>query len=110
MWRITPSRQLDYHQPNALRVAQVEYVHGDFFAGYAVPPGRDTRDRGWYRLPGALPRVRLVADARVSTSPATDIAQVDVAQTALVTHDLRLGGGLRRHGAPRDRQSGRHHR
>ena len=90
---ITPSKQLDYHQPNALRVAQVEYAHGDFFAGAPVPPGRDTRDRGWYRLPGALPRVRLVAGARVSSSPATAIAQLDVAQTALVTRDLRLGGG-----------------
>ena len=90
---ITPARQLEYHQPNALRVAQVEYAHEDFFAGTPVPPGRDTRERGWYRLPGALPRVRLVADTRVSTSPATDIAQVDVARTALVTHDLRLDGG-----------------
>ena len=76
---ITPSRQLDYHQPNALRVAQVEYAHGDFFAG-APAPGREPRDHGWFRVPGALPRVRLVADARVSASPATDIAQVDVAQ------------------------------
>ena len=91
---ITPSRQLEYHQPNALRVAQVEYAHGDFFVGTPVLPGLETRDRGWYRLPGALPRVRLVADARVSTSPATDIADVDVAETALVTHDLRLRGGL----------------
>jgi hypothetical protein len=90
---ITPSKQLDYRQPNALRVAQVEYAHGDFFAGVAVPPGHEPRDRGWYRLPGALPRVRLVADVRVSSSPATDIAQVDVAETALVTRDLRLGGG-----------------
>ena len=91
---LTPSRQLDYHQPNALRVAQVEYAHEDFFAGTPAPPGAEKRDRGWYRLPGALPRVRLVADARVSTSPATDIAHVDVAQTALVTHDLRLRGGV----------------
>ena len=90
---ITPSKQLDYHQPNALRVAQVEYAHEDFFAGRETPPGAETRDRGWYRLPGALPRVRLVADARLSSSPAADIARVDVAQTALVTHDLRLGGG-----------------
>ena len=90
---ITPSKQLDYREPNALRVAQAEYAHEDFFAGTPVPSDAEKRDRSWYRLPGALPRVRLVAGARVSSSPATDIAQVNVAQTALVTRDLRLGGG-----------------
>ena len=87
---IAPSRQLDYHQPNALRVAQVEYAHADFFKGAPVPEATEPRDRGWFRVPGALPRVRLVTEARVSASPATDIAQVDVARTALVTRELRL--------------------
>ena len=64
---IAPSRQLDYHQPNALRVAQVEYAHADFFAGTPLPDGAEPRDRGWFRVPGALPRARLVTDARVST-------------------------------------------
>ncbi len=90
---IAPSRQLDYHQPNALRVAQVEYAHADFFAGTPLPDGAEPRDRGWFRVPGALPRVRLVTDARVSTQPAADIAQIDVTRTALVTHEMALGDG-----------------
>jgi len=90
---IAPSRQLDYHQPNALRVAQVEYAHADFFAGTPLPDGAEPRDRGWFRVPGALPRARLVTDARVSTQPAADIAQIDVTRTALVTREMALEGG-----------------
>jgi hypothetical protein len=89
---ITPAKELDYHQPNALRVAQVEYAHADFFKGLPVPEGAEPRDRGWFRLPGALPRARLVAAAHVSTSPAGDITQLDVSQAALVTRQLHLGG------------------
>jgi hypothetical protein len=89
---ITPSTQLDYHQPNALRVAQVEYAHADFFKGLPVPDGAEPRDRGWFRLPGALPRARLVGAAQVSASPAVDIAQLDVTQAALVTREVHLGG------------------
>jgi len=90
---LVPSRQLDYHQPNALRVAQVEYAHADFLTGTPLPDGAEPRDRGWFHLPGALPRVRLVTDARVSTTPAVDITQIDVERTALVTHELALGDG-----------------
>ena len=90
---IAPSRQLDYHEPNALRVAQVEYAHADFFKGLPVPEGAEPRDRGWFRLPGALPRARLVGSAQVSASPAVDIAQLDVTQAALVTRQLHVGGG-----------------
>jgi hypothetical protein len=88
---IPPTKQLDYRQPNALRVAQVEYVHRDFFKG-GPPPGAEPRDRGWFRLNNALPRVRLVTEARVSAAPA-DIASIDVTRMALVTHGLELGGG-----------------
>jgi hypothetical protein len=90
---IVPSRQLDYHQPNAMRVAQVDYAHADFFKGAAPPDGAESRDRGWFRIPDALPRVRLMTETRVSTNPAADIGRVDVASTALVTHDVRLGTG-----------------
>ena len=90
---ITPSRQLDYHEPNALRVAQVEYAHADFFKGLPVPEGAEPRARGWFRLPGALPRARLVGAAQVSASPSVDIAQLDVTQAALVTRQLHVGGG-----------------
>lgn len=90
---LTPSRQLDYHQPNARRVAQVDYVHADFFAGAPVPAGAVPADHGWFRAPGSLPRVRLVTEARVSRAPSADIEAVDVARTALVTRQLSLGGG-----------------
>jgi hypothetical protein len=90
---IASSRQLDYHQPNALRAAQVEYAHADFFRGAAVPEGAEPRDGGWFRLPGALPRARLVTEAPVSRSPAEEIAKVDVTRAALVTRDLALDGG-----------------
>jgi hypothetical protein len=89
---ITPSKQLDYHQGNALRVAQVKYAHADFFKGQAVPDGAEPRDRGWFRLPGALPRARLVTEAHISTSPAVDIVQVDVTRAALVTRALSVSG------------------
>ena len=89
---ITPSKQLDYHQPNALRVAQVEYAHADFFRGAPVPDGAEPRDHGWFRFPGAVPRARLVATAHVSSAPADDIAQLDVMQAALVTRKLDVGG------------------
>ena len=56
---IAPSKQLDYHQPNALRVAQVEYAHADFFTGAPVPEG------------SRAARPRLVSPAgRAAASPA----------------------------------------
>ena len=93
---IAPSRQLDYHQPNALRVAQVEYAHADFFAGAPPPGGAEPRDRGWFRLAGALPRARLVTDARVSRRRRPTSRRSTSTRTALVTHELALEGGGRR--------------
>lgn len=90
---LSPSRQLDSHQSNALRVAQVDYVHADFFAGAPAPSGALPADHGWFHVPGPLPRVRLLTEARVSGAPSKDIEGVDVARTALVTHQLPLGGG-----------------
>ena len=89
---ITPTRLLDYRRADALRLAQVEYVHDDFLQGARIADA-ERLDRGWLRLRDPLPRARLVTDARVSTSPATDLAGVDVERSALVTHDVRLGGG-----------------
>ena len=45
--------------------------------------------RGWERRDDALPRVRLVADARVSTDPAADLRGIDPAITALVGAPLQ---------------------
>lgn len=89
---IVPKRLLDYHQAEALRLAQVEYVHKDFLQG---PPPSDAEalERGWLHLGHTVPRVRLVTEARVSQTPAADLARLDVDRSALVTRDLRLGGG-----------------
>ena len=89
---ITPTRLLDYRRADALRLAQVEYVHDDFLQGAPIADA-ERLDRGWLRLRNPLPRARLVTDARVSTAPATDLASVDVERSALVTRDMGLGGG-----------------
>jgi len=40
-----------------------------------------------------VPRVRLVAEARVSSTPRADLAGLDIDRVALVTHDLTLSSG-----------------
>ena len=41
-------------------------------------------DHAWARVPGPLPRARLVSDVRVSRDVASDIRAIDIASTALV--------------------------
>jgi hypothetical protein len=89
---LEPAKQLDYRVPEALRLAQAEFAHEDLFKGTRAPEGRRL-DRGWIVLPPPLPRVRLVAEARVSTTPREDIAGLDIDRVALVTHDLALPPG-----------------
>jgi hypothetical protein len=89
---LEPAKQLDYRVPEALRLAQAEFAHEDLFKGTGVPEGRRL-DRGWIALPPPVPRVRLVAAARVSVTPGEDVAGLDVDRVALVTHDLTLSPG-----------------
>ncbi len=89
---IEPARQLDYRVPEALRLAQAEFAHEDLFKGTSAPHGRRL-DRGWIVLPPPLPRVRLVAQTRVSRAPRQDVAGLDVEGVALVTHHLSLPPG-----------------
>ncbi len=89
---IEPARQLDYRVPEALRLAQAEFAHEDLFKGTRAPDGRRL-DRGWIVLPPPLPRVRLVAQTRVSRAPRQDVAGLDVDGVALVTHHLPLPPG-----------------
>ena len=89
---IQPAKQLDYRTPEALRLAQAQFAHEDLFKGTQAPEGQRL-DRGWIALPPPLPRVRLVADARVSTSPQRDVAGLDVDRIALVTRTLTALGG-----------------
>ena len=89
---IEPARALDYTSLQALSVAGVQYVHADLqrvaqLSG--VEPVSDT----WFRIPTPVGRVRLVAESHVSGQPAVDLMALDVARTALSTHDLALPGG-----------------
>jgi hypothetical protein len=89
---IEPAKQLDYRVPKALRLAQAEFAHEDLFNGTGAPEGQRL-GRGWIALPPPVPRVRLVAGARVSSTPREDVAGLDVDRVALVTHDLTLSPG-----------------
>lgn len=70
---------LDYDQPEAQRLAGV---------GWALSAGR------WVEVPNPLPKVRLVAHARVSKSPAADLYAIDLETTALVPNAVDLEDGL----------------
>jgi hypothetical protein len=59
----------------------------------AVPAGLEAAGKGWYRIPGPLPRVRLVGDALASDEPARDLATINPATTALAARPLDLDGG-----------------
>jgi len=89
---LEPARQLDYRVPEALRLAQAEFANEDLFKGTRAPEGQRL-DRGWIVLPPPVPRVRLVAEARVSSTPRADLAGLDIDRVALVTHDLTLSSG-----------------
>ncbi len=89
---IAPARTLDYRSPQALRVAQVQYVHAEFQA-LANVPNATPLSRGWFRIPDPLPRARLVTDARVSRQPGLDLPSLDIDHAALTTHALALAGG-----------------
>ena len=90
---LPPRRLLDYARPEALRVAQVSYVNRRFREATKVPTGETLGDGWWIATPAPLPRARLVTAARVSRSPAADLAAIDVATTALTDRPVALGGG-----------------
>ena len=88
-----PQQHLNYHDRNALRVAQVAWVWEPVpspgcVAGWG--PGGPPVDGGWRRVPDPLPRARLVSCAIVSTAPAKDLKTIDVQSAALVSHPLAL--------------------
>ena len=93
---LTPAKQLDYHDANALRVAGVDWFHLGWLRRkndltHAVVHGLGAPEQqGWRRVPGTLPRVRLVNDAQTSNSPGEDLKRIDVERTALVTEPMNL--------------------
>lgn len=74
---LTPHRALDYSRPEALRVASAGWRLGE-----GGGPVADT-----------LPRARLVAEARVSDSPAVDLPEIDPASVVLVDREVTLVPG-----------------
>ena len=88
-----PQQRLNYHDLNALRVAEVAWVWEPVLSAGCVPgwgPGGPPVDGGWRPVPHPLPRARLVSRAVVSTAPEKDLKKIDVDSTALVSHPLDL--------------------
>jgi hypothetical protein len=89
---IAPRRLLDYRAPQALRLAEVRYIHMRF-QELAQVPDAEPLGHVWFRVEPPVARARLVTRARVSHQPATDLASIDIDEEALVTRDLNLTGG-----------------
>ncbi|NIP87101.1 MAG: YfhO family protein, partial [Planctomycetales bacterium] len=82
---LPPRRALDYRQPQALRLAGARWV---------TPAARgDTAPLSFDKVDQPLPHARLVTHAVYSTTPAGDLAQIDVDRTALVDVPLQLPAG-----------------
>ena len=94
---LIPAKRLHVGAPQqldlaVLRVAQVEWVR----LAQGLHPKLDALVRAgqrWLRVPGPLPRARLVTRAQISADPLADIRGLDVASVALVDRPLALGKG-----------------
>jgi hypothetical protein len=78
---LVPRRALDYSQTPALRLAGAGW-YGDSWD-----------DPTWVPVPEPLPRARLVTRTYVSADPASAVAHIDLADTAVVADALPLTGG-----------------
>jgi hypothetical protein len=89
----TPSRQLPPDARSSLRLAGVRWMRGDEedLPGWTPKVCRQTA-YGW-RMPDPLPRARLVARVIVSSEPAKDAEQADIATSALVSQPVQLQDG-----------------
>ena len=85
---LEPKRRLDYASLPALQAGSASWVQRD--ATTAKIAGLTSRSDDWLQVPGALPRVRLVAQAVASDNPAGDIRRIDVRATALTEFPLPL--------------------
>jgi hypothetical protein len=85
---LEPSRELNYHDLRALRVAGIRWVQrGPTTEGIR---GLHAYDERWLEVPHPLPRVRLVTRAFPSDSPAKDIRRVNPDKVALTEIPLAL--------------------
>jgi hypothetical protein len=86
---IEPRKRLSYEDVHALRLAGASWYHEPSFGIDLRIPGLEPAGDGWFRVPDPLPRVRLVSRALVGE----DLNAIDIATTALTTHDVALDGG-----------------
>jgi hypothetical protein len=93
-WRTTdgyaalwPRRELDYQATMERRLA------GAGLVGVSDKSKQPEEFKSWLELPAPLPRVRLLANAQVSASPAADLANIRPEDTALVEEALSLPAG-----------------
>jgi hypothetical protein len=96
---IEPGSRLDYTQVSALRLAGASWYREATFDPVLTIPGLEAAGGGWFRVPDPLPRVRLVSQALASDDPAQELANVDLAATALTTHEIPLDHGPAGHAA-----------
>jgi hypothetical protein len=89
---IAPAKGLSYRSLNALRVAEVTFVHADLQQSLQLPGAQRMNDK-WFRISDPLPRARLVSRSRVSDHLETDLEALDVGTAALTTRELTLAEG-----------------
>jgi hypothetical protein len=77
-----PIRELDYTTLPPLRIAGVQWIYRT-----------DRPPHEILRIPGPLPRVRLVSEALAHPDPASQLASIDVATTAVVPAPISLEPG-----------------
>ena len=90
---LAPAKQLDNHRVAALRVANVAWVRRNPLTAGIVGLERQPNESRWLAVPAPLPRVRLVAQTRVSRDPAHDITIISPESSALVDSPLMLPPG-----------------
>jgi hypothetical protein len=90
---LAPAKQLDNHRVAALRVANVAWVQRNQSTAGMVGLERQPNESRWLAVPAPLPRVRLVAQTRMSRDPAHDIAIISPEMVALVDSPLSLPPG-----------------
>jgi len=88
---LEPRRLLDYRTLPALRIAGVQYVRRN--ATTLKIAGLRAIDEPWLEVPAPLDRARLLAEARVSSDPAADLARIAIEREALVDRPIDIDPG-----------------
>jgi hypothetical protein len=90
---IEPRKLLDYTRCPALRLAAAGWYHQASWGEVTPIAGLEPGSAGWYRVPGPLPRVRLVSRAVARADPGRDVSQIDLQTTALTGQPTDLDAG-----------------